>query len=149
MRALLLMISTGLALFAGSAGARSPNYGEIAESCVLPWFLIFFPAGSAQITSGFAPSLSEALTYLRANSGLYRRIDVTGYSDTVGSREANQALGMQRAITVKGALVNDGIPAELIVVSSQGESDLLVPTGDGVREAQNRRVMIVVQGMCR
>jgi OmpA-OmpF porin, OOP family len=37
------------------------------------------------------------------------------------------------------------VPAQAITVIGRGESNPLVPTGDGVREPQNRRVEIVVQ----
>jgi outer membrane protein OmpA-like peptidoglycan-associated protein len=37
------------------------------------------------------------------------------------------------------------VPATAISVVGKGETDLLVPTGDGVREPQNRRVVIVLQ----
>jgi hypothetical protein len=43
------------------------------------------------------------------------------------------------------ALVRDGVPAQAISVIGIGEQGLLVPTGDGVREPQNRRVEIVIQ----
>jgi OmpA-OmpF porin, OOP family len=37
------------------------------------------------------------------------------------------------------------VPAASIVVIGKGETQLLVQTGDGVREPQNRRVEIVIQ----
>jgi OOP family OmpA-OmpF porin len=46
---------------------------------------------------------------------------------------------------VKDALVRNGVPAASIAVVGRGESQPLVPTADGVREAQNRRVEIVMQ----
>jgi hypothetical protein len=46
---------------------------------------------------------------------------------------------------VKDALVREGVPATAISVIGRGEQGLLVETGDGVREPQNRRVEIVVQ----
>jgi hypothetical protein len=47
--------------------------------------------------------------------------------------------------TTTDALVREGVPTRAITVIGKGESQLLVPTGDNVREPQNRRVEIVVQ----
>jgi len=41
--------------------------------------------------------------------------------------------------------VRNGVPANAIVIIGKGESQPLVPTADGVREPQNRRVEIVLQ----
>jgi outer membrane protein OmpA-like peptidoglycan-associated protein len=54
-------------------------------------------------------------------------------------------LSLRRANAVKNALVREGIPPDQIAVVGRGESQNLVPTQDGVREAQNRRVEIVLQ----
>jgi outer membrane protein OmpA-like peptidoglycan-associated protein len=55
------------------------------------------------------------------------------------------ALSLRRANAVKGALVQNGVPATAISVVGKGESQPLVQTADGVREPQNRRVEIVIQ----
>ena len=49
---------------------------------------------------------------------------------------------MRRANAVKGALVSEGVNANTIALDAKGESDPMVPTADGVREPQNRRVNI-------
>jgi outer membrane protein OmpA-like peptidoglycan-associated protein len=41
--------------------------------------------------------------------------------------------------------VRNGVPREAIVVTAYGETRPLVPTADGVREPQNRRVEIVLR----
>jgi hypothetical protein len=43
-------------------------------------------------------------------------------------------------------LVRQGVPADAIAVVGRGEANPLVATGDGVREPQNRRVEIVIDG---
>jgi outer membrane protein OmpA-like peptidoglycan-associated protein len=52
-------------------------------------------------------------------------------------------LSMRRAQSVLAELVRRGIPEGQIAVFAKGERDPLVPTPDGVREPQNRRVEIV------
>jgi len=50
---------------------------------------------------------------------------------------------MQVVESVSAELRVRGIPASDITIFANGKHDLLVPTADGVREPQNRRVQIV------
>ena len=70
---------------------------------------------------------------------------VIGHTDTVGDAVGNDRLSAQRAETVKGFLVDIGIPAERIRTAGRGERELLVPTADDVDEPRNRRVEINVR----
>jgi outer membrane protein OmpA-like peptidoglycan-associated protein len=70
------------------------------------------------------------------------QIQVTGYTDRSGSPGYNQRLSERRASAVAGALASLGVPREQMAVSGRGENDNRVPTADGVREPQNRRVEI-------
>ena len=69
---------------------------------------------------------------------------LTGHTDRSGSEQYNMALSLRRAEAVKANMIRQGIPANAIVVIGKGESQPLVPTADGVREPQNRRVEIVI-----
>ena len=74
----------------------------------------------------------------------YTRIEVNGYTDTSGTPKYNQGLSVRRAEVVAAELVRDGVPRDVITIQGFGETHLLVPTGPGVREPQNRRVQIVI-----
>ncbi len=88
----------------------------------------------------------EALrTFVAQCTGSVTRIAVTGHTDTSGAPAYNMALSLRRANAVKDALVREGIAAASIAVTGRGETQLLVQTGDNVREPQNRRVEIVLQ----
>jgi OmpA-OmpF porin, OOP family len=52
---------------------------------------------------------------------------------------------MRRARAVQAELVRDGVPAAAINIQGFGDTNLLVPTGPGVREARNRRVEIIIR----
>ena len=75
----------------------------------------------------------------------YTKIDVNGNADTSGTHAYNQALSMRRAEAVAGELVKDGVPKAAIAITASGDTHLLVPTGPGVREPQNRRVEINIR----
>jgi outer membrane protein OmpA-like peptidoglycan-associated protein len=87
--------------------------------------------------------IREAANNSRA--GAVQRLNVTGHTDRAGTEQYNLALSMRRANAVKDVLVREGLSADQIVVIGKGETQPLVPTADGVREAQNRRVEIVLQ----
>jgi len=106
-------------------------------------FLVFFDFDRSNITTEADRVIREAA--VNAKRGSVSRINVTGHADRAGSDRYNVALSMRRADAVKAVLVREGIPADQIAVVARGESQPLVPTADGVREAQNRRVEIVLQ----
>lgn len=76
-------------------------------------------------------------------------IHVKGHTDRAGAADYNQKLADRRAETVRAALIGHGLnvsEVEEFVVDAEGETKPAVATGDGVREALNRRVEIVVKG---
>jgi OOP family OmpA-OmpF porin len=106
-------------------------------------FLVFFDFDRSNITTEADRVIREAAA--NAKRGAVSRINVTGHADRAGSDRYNMALSMRRADAVKAVLVSEGVPANQIAVVARGESQPLVPTADGVREPQNRRVEIVLQ----
>jgi len=75
----------------------------------------------------------------------YRRIVVSGFTDTVGSTEYNDALAARRAAATVAEL-SSGLKAAGSPLADQtfsrGGRDLAVPTRDEVRDERNRRVVI-------
>lgn len=70
---------------------------------------------------------------------------VIGHTDKVGNDAFNDALSRQRAEVVRKALVARGIAADNIVIVGRGKREPVVATADGVAEARNRRVEILVR----
>lgn len=106
-------------------------------------YLVFFDWDQAFITPTAAEILREAAQ--NAARGKVTRIEATGHADTSGSKTYNMRLSERRAIAVREALIARGVPASEIKIFWKGESDPLVPTKDGVREPQNRRVQIILK----
>ena len=63
---------------------------------------------------------------------------IIAHTDTSGSIDYNQALSERRANAVVGALITGGIDRGRVVSEAVGQTQPLVPTGDGVREQGNR-----------
>jgi outer membrane protein OmpA-like peptidoglycan-associated protein len=105
-------------------------------------FLVFFDWDKATLTPEARRIIASAADeYKRTGS---TRIVATGHTDLSGSPQYNLRLSERRAEAVKAELVRLGVPATVITTIGKGEEDPLVPTKDGVREAQNRRVEIVI-----
>ncbi|HSV28259.1 MAG TPA: OmpA family protein [Candidatus Omnitrophota bacterium] len=105
-------------------------------------YMVFFDFNKADITPEASKIIGQAVT--TAKAGNATRVDLTGHADRSGSDKYNMALSLKRANAVKAAMVKQGVPADQISVVAKGESAPLVPTADGVREPQNRRVEIVL-----
>jgi len=73
------------------------------------------------------------------------QVTVIGHTDTRGDATSNIGLGLRRATVVRMRLIEAGLDASAINVTSHGEATLLVPTADDVSEARNRRVEITVR----
>jgi outer membrane protein OmpA-like peptidoglycan-associated protein len=72
-------------------------------------------------------------------------VAIVGHTDTLGDAAANVALGLKRASSVQRLLVDAGLDASIVDVTSHGESDPVVKTPNNIAEPRNRRVEIVVR----
>jgi len=129
---------------AAAAPEPAPAAPAPAEPAALPRaFLVFFDWDRSDITAEADSILNDAAAYAKTTGAV--RIAATGHADRSGSDAYNQALSMRRAQSVKARLLALGVPESEIVIDAKGEREPLVPTEDGVREPQNRRVEIALQ----
>ncbi|MDF3072618.1 MAG: ompA, partial [Alphaproteobacteria bacterium] len=105
-------------------------------------YIVFFDFDRSNITADAQRVIDEAAS--AAKAGNSARVQLTGHTDRSGSEQYNMALSLRRGEAVKQALIARGIPANSIFIIGRGENQPLVPTADGVREPQNRRVEIVL-----
>jgi OOP family OmpA-OmpF porin len=106
-----------------------------------PVFLVFFDWDRADITPADQGVVQQAANAYKAGGSV--RIQVTGYTDLSGLVGYNLRLSVRRANNVATALANLGVARSDMTISGRGEADPRVPTPQGVREPQNRRVEIV------
>jgi outer membrane protein OmpA-like peptidoglycan-associated protein len=103
-------------------------------------FIVFFGYNKSNLTAEANEVIKQAAAAAKQFGSASIRL--VGHADRSGSPKYNMGLSQRRASAVKGGLVGEGIPAGAISTEAKGESDPMVPTDDGVREPQNRRVHI-------
>ena len=106
-------------------------------------FIVFFDWNQSIITPEAAAILRDAAS--TAQNVAPVRIVAVGHADRSGPATYNQGLSERRARAVQDQLQQFGIDPSTVGTSGRGETDPLVPTPDGVREPQNRRVEIAIQ----
>jgi iron complex outermembrane recepter protein len=126
---------------AAPAAYVPPPAQPVAPAPTAHSYMVFFDFNKSDLT----PQAIQIVDTAAKNAGPVKvtQISVTGHTDTVGSDAYNMRLSRRRAESVAAELEKDGIPSSEIEIVAKGKRDLLVPTTDGVKEPQNRRVQIV------
>ena len=83
--------------------------------------LIGFPTGGAEIDAQNRAILQEVVRTAQNRTDI-RRVRAEGHTDTCGAEVNNMALSQQRAETVALALVEMGVPRELIETVGYGST---------------------------
>ena len=105
-------------------------------------FIVYFPFDQYVLTPDAQNVIAQAAQYVAA--GNTARVVVVGHTDSSGSNAYNQRLSERRAKAAADALVQRGVAQTKLQVDWKGETQLAVPTGDGVKEPLNRRATISV-----
>ncbi|GGD73729.1 OmpA family protein [Croceicoccus mobilis] len=113
------------------------------EVCNQPTNQVFFDFDSATAP---ANTMSTA-QFLLKNAPMcgWSGYEIVGHTDRSGSDAYNEALSIARADAVTEVMVAAGADRAAIISRGVGETDLAVPTVDGERNPQNRRVVITVR----
>jgi outer membrane protein OmpA-like peptidoglycan-associated protein len=136
-------ILVGLRYNFGVAPAPAPAPVVAPAPAPARSYLVFFDWDKYNLTDRARQIIHEAAE--NSTHVQYTRIEVNGYTDTSGTPKYNMGLSIRRANAVAAELVKDGVPKSSISIQGFGDTHLLVPTGPGVREPQNRRVEIIIR----
>jgi len=99
---------------------------------------VHFESGSAALTPDSYAVLDQVVRSLMAYPEV--RVEIRGYTDSVGSWEYNLKLSQKRAEAVKQYLVNSGIDPNRLVAKGYGEADPIASNKTAEGRAQNRRI---------
>jgi outer membrane protein OmpA-like peptidoglycan-associated protein len=139
------LASTGPQKYSSNAAEVQAQFG--AAMAALPsrpaQFTLYFVEGRDEFTDASRKSIDSVFTEIASRP--VPDVLVVGHTDKVGSDATNDVLSRQRAEVVRKALIARGIAPENVVAIGRGKREPVVPTADGVAEARNRRVEILVR----
>jgi OOP family OmpA-OmpF porin len=106
-------------------------------------YTLFFKVATDDLTPESNAKLDEILGEVAGREAA--EIVVIGHTDRMGTDQRNDLLSLRRAQHVAELVVKRGAKQEIVHAIGLGEREPVVATPDGVAEAQNRRVEIVVR----
>jgi len=107
---------------------------------VIATYTMYFDFDKSNIRNDQNDVLNKLVSEL--NTYHPTQVTVVGHTDTSGDATYNQGLSNRRADTVSKALAARNISSFYLDEHAFGEEYLAVPTQDGVRLEENRRVVI-------
>lgn len=106
-------------------------------------FILYFENSSTELTPASRGDFPRVVTAIRERASV--DTSVVGHSDTAGDARTNLELSLARAKAVAALLAAEGIDPTTLEITSHGEANPLVRTGDNVSEPRNRRVEVTVR----
>jgi outer membrane protein OmpA-like peptidoglycan-associated protein len=117
---------------------------ETARGLIVNMSDVLFDTGKYTLKPTTQVSLAKVAGILQAYPGL--KVQVEGYTDSVGSDQLNQTLSQNRAGAVKDFLVAQGVSLNNISSQGFGKNSPVADNSTSSGRAQNRRVNMVVSG---
>jgi outer membrane protein OmpA-like peptidoglycan-associated protein len=103
---------------------------------------VLFDTGRAELNPGAAMKLDRLAQFLSEHAD--RRVQVEGFTDSVGSDSYNQDLSQRRADAVKAALIGRGIDPARINTEGYGKAYPVASNNEASGRQLNRRVEVVI-----
>ena len=115
---------------------------DLRSKALVPIFhTVFFPSGGTVLSLDAQGVLALAAELLRVHPTL--RLELRGFSDSVGSASSNLRLSRHRAEVVRDFLLNQDINPERLVLTAFGEDAPLAPNATLEGRRLNRRVELL------
>jgi outer membrane protein OmpA-like peptidoglycan-associated protein len=105
---------------------------------------VLFDFDKYTLKPGAREKMAKVSGILLAYPGL--KIQVEGHTDSIGTDDYNQRLSEQRAESVRGYLVAQGVPAASVSAMGFGKENPVASNDTAAGRQQNRRVEMVVSG---
>ena len=103
---------------------------------------VMFDTGRAELKSGASRKMEQVAQFLTEHPD--RRVQIDGFTDSVGTDSYNEELSQRRADAVKAALVSRGVDPSRIGTEGYGKAYPVASNNDSGGRQLNRRVEVVI-----
>ena len=106
---------------------------------------VLFDTGRAELNPGAGRKLDQLAQFLVEHKE--RRVQIDGFTDSIGTEAYNDDLSRRRADAVKSALTSRGVDSSRISTEGYGKSYPVANNNDSGGRQLNRRVEVVIGGI--
>jgi outer membrane protein OmpA-like peptidoglycan-associated protein len=124
-------------------GVASVSVAEAATKRTIVLRGINFDFDKSNIKPEFEGVLDAGVEILKENPGT--NVQITGYTDSVGTDAYNMGLSERRANAVRDYFISKGIDGNTLTAVGRGEADPVADNSTADGRAQNRRVELDIQ----
>lgn len=126
---------------------RQAQPTQVVAEQVVQQDLVGFAVGKATLPRKARQMVDNLVNTLKSNPD--RVVVIDGHTDSIGSPAYNQALALQRAESVRAALIARGVETSRIIIRSHGEQAPLASNDTSAGRSENRRAQIIIADMDR
>ena len=105
---------------------------------------VLFDTGRAELKSGAGRKMDQLAQFLVEHAD--RRVQIDGFTESIGTDSYNEDLSQRRADAVKTALINRGVQPSRIGTEGYGKAYPVANNTDSGGRQLNRRVEVVIGG---
>jgi outer membrane protein OmpA-like peptidoglycan-associated protein len=117
---------------------------DTARGLIVNMSDVLFDTGKYSLRPLAREKLAKVAGIVSGHPGL--RLDVEGYTDSVGGDDYNQGLSEQRGAAVRDYLIGQGMPAGSVTSRGFGKTLPVASNDTASGRQQNRRVELVISG---
>ena len=117
---------------------------DTARGLIVNMSDVLFDTGKSTLRPLAREKLAKVAGIVSGHPGL--RLDVEGYTDSVGGDDYNQQLSEQRGKSVRDYLVMQGMPGSSVTAKGFGKTQPVASNETANGRQQNRRVELVISG---
>jgi peptidoglycan-associated lipoprotein len=125
----------------GTILAQNPGTNMVTDTTIFQADTVYFDFDRSNVKKSEKAKVDQVASYLKDPTHSSCHILIEGHCDERGTEDYNLALGDRRALSLRAALIEDGVSGDIIHTVSYGLTRPAVPGHNEEAWSKNRRGM--------